>query len=214
MMRWTGWRSKDGPVSDTAYTYNARGLQLSALFVGSGQGVTNTYDGFGRLGSSTTTMGGTSRTLSYQYDADGNRTRLTHPDGNFVNYYRDGLGRIYYTDVNSGLPVFYPIYDAQARVSFLYRYNAGAANWVQNTGYSYDGISRLSIYGHAFISSGYNVTTTVSYNPASQITAQTRDNDAYAWNGHYNVNRVTRSTASTNIPAPALPRSPTMPTAI
>ncbi len=64
---------KDGPVSDTAYTYNARGLQLSALFVGSGQGVTNTYDGFGRLGSSTTTMGGTSRTLSYQYDADGNR---------------------------------------------------------------------------------------------------------------------------------------------
>jgi hypothetical protein len=28
-----------------------------------------------------------------------------------------------------------------------------------------------------------------SYNPASQIKQNTRSNDAYAWNGHYNVTR-------------------------
>jgi YD repeat-containing protein len=36
--------------------------------------VTNVYDAFGRLASSSTNMGGTSRTLSYQHDAAGNRT--------------------------------------------------------------------------------------------------------------------------------------------
>jgi RHS repeat-associated protein len=33
------------------------------------------------------------------------------------------------------------------------------------------------------------VTSTFTYNAASQIDSQTRSNDLYAWNGHYNVNR-------------------------
>ena len=39
-------------------------------------------------------MGGTTRTLVYQYDADGNRTRLTHPDAQAATYTYDGLDRI------------------------------------------------------------------------------------------------------------------------
>jgi hypothetical protein len=30
----------------------------------------------------------------------------------------------------------------------------------------------------------------MTYNPASQLTGITRSNDAYAWTGHYNVNRT------------------------
>ena len=37
---------------------------------------------------------------------------------------------------------------------------------------------------------GASAGTLVSYNPASQLTAITRDNDTYAWTGHYNVNRA------------------------
>ncbi|MEA3012262.1 MAG: hypothetical protein QOD42_807 [Sphingomonadales bacterium] len=44
-------------------------------------GVTNAYDGFGRLASSTLSMDGVSRPLSYQWDAGGRRTRVAHPDG-------------------------------------------------------------------------------------------------------------------------------------
>jgi YD repeat-containing protein len=39
-------------------------------------------------------MGGTARTLAYLYDAAGNRTRITHPDGGFITYDHDALGRI------------------------------------------------------------------------------------------------------------------------
>jgi hypothetical protein len=39
-------------------------------------------------------MSGTTRTLAYQYDLEGNRSRITHPDGVYFMYNRDGLGRV------------------------------------------------------------------------------------------------------------------------
>ena len=62
------------------YRYDVFGAQIHALFgSASGAGVVNAYDGFGRLTSTTTSMGGTSRTLSYAYDPGGRRERLTYP---------------------------------------------------------------------------------------------------------------------------------------
>ena len=59
------------------YGYDVNGLQTYARFgSASGAGITNGYDGFGRLASAATTMSGTARTLSYTYDEDGNRTRI------------------------------------------------------------------------------------------------------------------------------------------
>ena len=70
---------------DVFYDYDLRGLQLHARFGSdSGPGVTNAFDGFGRLLSSTTDLGGVTRQLSYRYDLDGNRTRVTHPDESFT----------------------------------------------------------------------------------------------------------------------------------
>jgi YD repeat-containing protein len=67
---------------DVVYGYDLRGLQLYARFdSASGEGVSQSYDNAGRLLSSTTSMGGTSRTIAHQYDRNGNRTRVTHPDG-------------------------------------------------------------------------------------------------------------------------------------
>jgi YD repeat-containing protein len=51
-----------GGATPVYYSYDLRGLQLSARFdSASGAGVTNAYDGFGRLASSSTDMGGTAR---------------------------------------------------------------------------------------------------------------------------------------------------------
>ncbi|MBL7598979.1 RHS repeat protein, partial [Escherichia coli] len=77
------------------YSYDLRGLQTAARFdsASGADAVTQVYDGFGRITSSATSMAGVSRSLSYQYDADGNRTRITHPDGNVFTYAYDGLDR-------------------------------------------------------------------------------------------------------------------------
>jgi RHS repeat-associated protein len=176
---------------DVYYDYDLHGLQTAARFDSASgtDAVTSTYDGFGQLSSSTTTMGGIGRTLTYQYDADGNRTRVMYPDGNYINYYREGLGRLYYADLNSATPLFHTPYDAAGRVSVLYRWIASAANWANYTAYGYDGISRLANMVSGFTSGGYNVTSTFAYNPASQITSRTRDNDAYRYTGYSTYSR-------------------------
>lgn len=57
-------------------------MKLFARFgLASGEGVTTAWDGFGRLISTTLDMDGTSRALAYQFDANGNRTWATWPDG-------------------------------------------------------------------------------------------------------------------------------------
>src|SRR5688500_11810217 len=67
-----------------------RGLQTGAWFTGTGHGVYNAYDGFGRIASTTSNMGGTSRTLTYEHVSGGRRTRVTHPDGMAFGFGYDG----------------------------------------------------------------------------------------------------------------------------
>jgi YD repeat-containing protein len=73
---------------DVYLGYNVRGDQIFARFdsPAGADGVTNAFDGFGRLVSSAVSMDGVSRSLAYQYDGDGNRVRVTHPDGTFFTY--------------------------------------------------------------------------------------------------------------------------------
>ncbi|MDG5488824.1 RHS repeat-associated core domain-containing protein [Sphingomonas sp. BGYR3] len=180
----------NGGARAVYYSYDLRGLQTAARFDGpsGGDAVLSGWDGFGRPTTSTTAMGGTSRTLTYSHDANGNRIRVTHPDGQFLNYHYDGSDRLYWADRNGTTPIFHPQYDTAGRVSVLYRLNQSAFNWTFGTNYGYDGVSRMASYGHSFTSGG-NVTTSFGYNPASQVTSRTRDNDQYAFTGHVNVDR-------------------------
>ncbi len=52
--------------------------------------------------------------------------------------------------------------------------------------FSYD---RIRNYPHNLNGTARDVSTGFSYNPASQIISLTRNNDIYAWGGHYNVDR-------------------------
>ena len=101
------------------YSYDLRGLQTAARFdsASGADAVTNGYDGFGRITSSTTSMGGVSRTLGYLYDADGNRTRVTFPDGNYAGYHYDGLNRLDTAGVNAATNLLTRIYDTAGRLN-------------------------------------------------------------------------------------------------
>ncbi|MDC7810334.1 RHS repeat domain-containing protein [Sphingomonas koreensis] len=171
------------------YAYDLRGLQTEARFDATwgSDAVLSTWDGFGRQSSSTTSMGGVSRTLTYQYDANGNRSRVTHPDGQYFNYHRDGLDRLYYAESGSA-PLFYTPHDAAGRVGTLYRLNLSAWNWTFGTSFNYDEASRVSSYMHT-LAGGANVATSLAYNSASQIVSRTRNNDDYRFTGNVSVNR-------------------------
>lgn len=168
-----------GSPTDVYYGYDTRGLQTYARYGwASGAGITNTYDGPGRLVSSTTNMGGTARTLSYQYDADGNRVRIVHPDGVNFDYAYDGLDRFVQGYGPNGGGFLTPVYDAQGRLGHMNQPNVA-------TDLGYDAGGRLaSLQHHAASASFPPQTVTLAYNPASQIVAESRGNAAYDWPDH------------------------------
>jgi RHS repeat-associated protein len=167
---------------DVFYGYDNRNLQLFARFDSvTGEGVTNAYDGFGRLASSSIDMSGVTRTLGYGYDRAGSRTRITHPDGGLFTFDIDGLNRFAGINESGTSDVVSQYYHPTGERYILNR--GGAA-----TGWLYDGVGRPS-YLVDDLPGGARVSWTFGRNPASQIATAARDNDAYAWTRHYAVNR-------------------------
>lgn len=169
------------------YGYDLVGHQTYARFDSpTGFGIANSYDALGELVSTSSNLGGAVRTLSYQHDAAGNRTRVTHPDGTAFGYEYDGLGRLNYLRDGAGNQL----------AQILYYANGGRA-WLgqgaNGTGYSWDPVMRLNAYGLQRYDPTTNAVTQVNtglgYNPASQITWQNRDSGAYSFTGYVNVNR-------------------------
>jgi len=169
---------------DVYYAYDLRNLQTEARFDSlSGDGVSNSYDGFGRLASNTTRSGSFVRALSYQYDADGDRTRITHPDGRSFVYAYDGLDRNV---------VIYDGADMSVLTEHVYNPDSTPYAIWRPTGvthYSEDGVGRLIGISHDLGGTSGDVDYSFTRNAASQITSRTRSNDAYAWGGAYTVNR-------------------------
>jgi RHS repeat-associated protein len=142
-----------------------------------------TYDALGR----NLTQVGPQGTLSSIWDIGGRRTRITHPDSFYVDqdYLVTGeLQKIRENGATSGVGVLatYAYDDLGRRTSLT----LGDGS---STSYSYDNVSRLSQLVHDLSGTSYDQTLGFSYNPASEITQNTRSNDSYAWTGHYNVNR-------------------------
>lgn len=126
----------------------------------------------GELISAATNVGGTARTLTYQYDADGNRTRITHPDTTYFTYDYDGLDRLTAIRENGGLEQVSLVYDPLGRRSQLARRNG------RQTYYEYDAASRLSALTNTSFGSASDVRFDYAYNPASQIVSRSSSNEA------------------------------------
>lgn len=171
-----------GNINNVYYGYDLLGLQTYARFGSpAGEGVTNTYDGFGLLTASTTNMSGTSRTLTYQYDLAGNRTLMVHPDGLGIGTNYDASGRFFYNQIAHGEPLNHQVYDAVGRPAVLYRWAQGI--WGPYTAFGFDAASRPIAQQHAFMNGANNIWTGYTYNPASQLTSRWSNSDAYAFTG-------------------------------
>jgi RHS repeat-associated protein len=168
---------------DVYYSYDLRNLQLSARFDSqSGEGVTNTYDGFSRPVSSSTNMGSTARTLTYAYDADGNRLYLTHPDGYVFRTLYDLRDRAFMDrEGDSGRFLAGFSFDPLGRI--LARSNKlGVAGY---TSYGYGPEGALSYLNHDLSGAGGDYSVSLTRNRAGEIASLTRANDAYAWTRHH-----------------------------
>lgn len=172
-----------GTAADVYYGYDLRSLQLYARFVStSGQGITNAYDNAGRLTSSANNTGGTTRTLSYLYDANGNRTRLTFPDSNYVTFDYDGLNRMTGIKQSGSTSISTISYNAKGERTGL---GVGVT-----TAYTYDAVGRTASIAHDLSGTAQDVTYGLTaYNPASQVLTRTISNDGYVWDDHMNMNR-------------------------
>ena len=158
------------------YGYDLNGLQLFARFgSATGQGVTNAYDKAGRQTSSSINMGGVTRTLTYQNDANGNRTRVTHPDSVYYVYEYDGLDRIGCVQQNGVTCLTHTPYYSHGRSAGLSRGNG------TSTGYGWDGVGRMSGFSQSLGGTGADGTWNFGYNAANQVRLTTRSNDAYAF---------------------------------
>ncbi|HWT32004.1 MAG TPA: RHS repeat-associated core domain-containing protein, partial [Propylenella sp.] len=185
---------------DVFFSHDLLGGMTSACFGNhtatpetvTGDCVSNAFDALGQITSTTKTMDGTARTLAYQYNAAGDRTRLTYPDPQpnpyYVQYYRHDSGALYYAALNGSSMLFRPGRDTAGRQSVLYRLNTTSGTW-SGTGYAFDPLSRVSSYWHDPAGTGYDSTTTLSYNPAGQIATSERTNGAYAFTANTNVDR-------------------------
>jgi YD repeat-containing protein len=170
------------PGYSVHYGFDNRGLQTHARFgSSSGPGVTNAYDGFGRLKTSTTSMDGVARALVSTYDSMGNRTVLQGDSGYFARFDHDGLGRMTAHRGQAWIG-----YDSAGRRSSL---GIGPGGPTSSTAYSWDGVGRLSGLTHDLAGTASDQSLGFGYNPASQIVRETRSNDSYAWTGAVAVSR-------------------------
>jgi len=170
-----------GTEPDVTYTYDLLDRQTGASQ--SGNALSFTYDALGR----NLTQVGPQGTVTSTWDLAGRRTRITHPDSFYVDQdylVTDELQKIRENGATSGAGVLatYAYDDLGRRTSLT----LGDGS---STSYGYDSVSRLTSLGHDLSGTSYDQTLGFSYNPAGQITGNTRSNDSYAWTGHYNVNR-------------------------
>ncbi|MDH5227809.1 MAG: hypothetical protein OEW50_10440, partial [Gammaproteobacteria bacterium] len=131
----------------------------------------------GRLRVASTNMGETARAVTYAYDAHGNRTRVTHPDGNYFDYQYEATDNLAWIRENGSAELIENFFDDFGRRRQIER-NANAGSV---TTFTPDNISRLALIkqnldGNA---STYDVDIGFEYNPASQVTKRSQNNSLY-----------------------------------
>ena len=171
------------------YRYDLRGLQTEAKFTATNKAVNHRYNGFGEVVLENITLD-TVREISYKYDPNGNRTRITHPDDHYFQYHYDGLNRLTHIQANDGDTLTQQTYDDFSRPKSLH---LGTASVVLG----YDNTSRVSDMDYGFAGSENDLSVDFEYNPVSQLTRKQLSKDKFAetdslkgHQGEYKVNAL------------------------
>jgi RHS repeat-associated protein len=173
---------------DVYYGYDLRGLQTYARFESTtGIGITYQYDGFGRLTAETQNSDGNTRTITSEYDANGNRTRMTYDDGGYIDYTYDGLNRFdtasWWHSTSGGVV-------SLAGATFNQRgLLEGLEVASSTTDFTYDPVGRMVSLAFDFSGTSGDNTWSYTRNSASQILSEVQTNADYSWDGHVDVTR-------------------------
>ncbi|MGC6331818.1 RHS repeat-associated core domain-containing protein [Rhizorhabdus sp. FW153] len=202
--------AKSGPKIDAVlYSYDGLNRQISARFQAGGLGITNDYDGPGRVKRTTNNVG---QEIDYQYDQNGNRTRLTWPEKyvQYTNFTYDNLDRQLNAIEYPARPVVQIDYDDYNR-----RVSVTRSGVADETSYSWAQIDRLTCLTHNVVAGGAlecdstrvlaigsDMATRFTYAPSGQIVLRETANDSYAWNGawigsrNYTSNGLNQTTSA------------------
>jgi RHS repeat-associated protein len=141
------------------------------------------YDTAGRL----TTEATNGRAMTYGYDVAGDRTSITWPDTNFVQYvYRAG-GLLTEMRENGQTGSNQQVLADLGYDQLLAPTNIGRAhNTAVATTFGYDTVHRLITMTQDFSGTANDLTLGMSFNAASQLTqlTQTSSNTAYTWTNY------------------------------
>ncbi|MDN3644631.1 RHS repeat-associated core domain-containing protein [Pontixanthobacter aestiaquae] len=161
---------------DVYYGYDLTGALTYANFSSpTGEGLSFTYDALGQLVTATTDLDGQSRTLSYQYDDAGRRTRITHPDAAYFTYDWDHAGRFKRLKASTGTSLVTNVFAQNGTLQRRVRSGTAPQEF-----FYYDAAKRLD---EIFINHSDNtkdVRTDWSFNPAGQVIAENIDNNQFA----------------------------------
>ncbi|GIX17125.1 MAG: hypothetical protein KatS3mg119_1311 [Rhodothalassiaceae bacterium] len=162
-------RDLPGTAADVTLSYDALG-RVTAVSR-NGAGISFSYDRASRLVQ--TVQAGLS--VSYQYDAAGRRTRMTWPDGFYVTFGYDALGRVSEMRENGSALIASFAYDDQGRRTQLSRGNG------TTTSYAYDALGRLTRLTHDLAGTAADYDAEFTYDPLGRIVARTQANGLYHW---------------------------------
>lgn len=172
---------------DVFYSYDLMGNMTHAYFdchAGSSacsteEGITNTYNALGQLLSSANNMDGVTRIISYGYDVAGRRDTITHPGGIDFGYSYDVLNRFTLLEDDSGNDLFAMTYNNQGRLSA-----SNGLGTAPDMTFDFDAAGRLDELDIDAYGTTNDVAWDFSFNPASQLASETRDNDLFAFGDH------------------------------
>ncbi|HEX7760108.1 MAG TPA: RHS repeat-associated core domain-containing protein [Caulobacteraceae bacterium] len=156
---------------DVTTAYDLLGRKGAVSFASGAMSVAYTYDNASRLLTETTA----GRQLSYQYDAAGNRSRITWPDSVYASYSYDALNHLTQATDSAANSLVTPGYDGLGRRTAMARGNGAS------TSYGFDNADRLTSLTQDLAGTASDVTLTFPYNPASQILSRGVSNAAYDW---------------------------------
>jgi RHS repeat-associated protein len=163
------------PQVTTSWTYLLNDL-LSTLTDSNGDALGYLYDTAGRPASATTTIPGISSplTTSYQLDANGNRTRLTWPDGYYVTYTYDALDRMWTALENGTFTLATYGYDTLSRRTSL------AYRSVMSSSYTYTNAGDLTAL-NLTTTTGTVPNYTLGYTHAHELNSEATSQPSYVW---------------------------------
>jgi RHS repeat-associated protein len=174
-------KKKDIPDSTTLDVYSDYDLagrpSYARLGGTGGSGIDYGYDGAKRL-SSETSYG---RVVGFGYDIASNRTRLTFPDLNYIDYYPDALNRVWCIRESGVTCNVTAVPGALATITWdpMSRRDSSTRGNGTSTNYDYDAASRLTLLTHVFTNTAKNFTRTFTHNAAGQIRTRATTGTTY-----------------------------------